>query len=490
MNSMKKRILTIFIAMVAAFSAISCVGKLDVVQKGVIDANNMWKSEDDFTAGMYGCYYSFRAAYKVNLTYWGDFRSGVIGKGLGSFNAANHVENKLNSSEGKGTNWESLYKCINDCNVTLKHLHDIKWSDEDLRRKIEANCHFLRAYCYFTIVRVWGDAPVMLDGIESTSQKDITPSREPASRLYELVAEEIALAAELMPETGEDRTVASKGALNMLEAEYWLWLYRVRRAGTEALDKAEKAVDAVLEDPMYELLGSYADVFDVKKELNREIILALPFTKITEEVTTFYDDYLIPISKYGDADYYKDNEFVKVGSQDQWYSFSEAFQNFLYENPSDSRSRVNFMKFTVPETGHTYSWINKFPGEWEDGVRYFTSDIPLYRFSEALLFKAEIENEKGGDALTWLNLVAARAYGSAIYPAMDYDAMNEAIFNERLKEFAAEGKSWWDYIRMGYVFTKIPSLVGRQNETNILLWPVAADCFSDNPNIVQTLGYN
>ena len=141
----------------------------EIVQKGNIDANNMWKNEDDFKSGMYGCYYSFRAAYKVNLSYWGDFRSGVIGKGLGSFNAANHVENKLNSSEGKGTNWESLYKCINDCNVALKHLGDISWSDEGLRSQIEANCHFLRAYCYFTIARVWGDAPIMLEGIESTS---------------------------------------------------------------------------------------------------------------------------------------------------------------------------------------------------------------------------------------------------------------------------------------------------------------------------------
>lgn len=487
---MRHKILTIIIPLLSALALSSCLGHLDIVQKGNIDANNMWKNEDDFKSGMYGCYYSFRAAYKVNLSYWGDFRSGVIGKGLGSFNAANHVENKLNSSEGKGTNWESLYKCINDCNVALKHLGDISWSDEGLRSQIEANCHFLRAYCYFTIARVWGDAPIMLEGIESTSQKDITPSRESELKIYQLIEDEIARAEELMPDSGEDRTIASPAALNMLETEYWLWMYRVRRAGNEALDAAEHAVDAVLENPDYELLPSYADVFDVKKELNKEIILALPFTKITEEVTTYYDDYLIPISKYGDSDYYKNNDIVKVGSQDQWYSFSEPFQNFLYENPSDSRSRVNFMKYTVPETGNTYSWINKFPGEWEDGVRYFTSDIPLYRYSEAVLFKAEIENEKGGDPLPWLNRIAARAYGSAIYGEMDYDSMNEAIFNERLKEFAAEGKSWWDYIRMGYVFTKIPSLAGRQNETNILLWPIASDYFSDNPNMVQTLGYN
>ena len=60
---------------------------------------------------------------------------------------------------------------------------------------------------------------------------------------------------------------------------------------------------------------------------------------------------------------------------------------------------------------------------------------------------------------------------------------------EYLKEFAGEGKSWWNYIRLGLAFTKIESLRGRQNETNILLWPIANACMSENPNIRQTVGY-
>lgn len=477
-------------AVFAAASLTSCLGQLDVIQNGIIDSNSMWKSEDDFKAGMYGCFYSFRAAYKTNLTYWGDFRSGVIGKGLGAFNGTAHVNNKLNSSEGKGTNWESLYKCINDCNVALKHVDDITWTNETFRNELMANCHFLRAYCYFTIARVWGDAPIMLAGVESSAQDDLFPSREDVNKIYELIETDLDKAIDLMPESATDRTTGSRAAVNMLRADYYLWMYRTRSAGAEALAKAETAVDAVLGDENYGLLDSYADVFDINNEQNKEIILALPFTKITEQVSVFYDDYLIPSSKYADADYYRDNDIVKTGSQDQWYSFSEVFQKFIYENPSDTRATTSFMIFTVPETGTTYSWINKFPGEWENGVRYFTSDIPLYRYAETVLFKAEVENERGGDPLPWLNMIAKRAYGREMYGNMSYDGMNEAIFNERLKEFTAEGKSWWDYIRFGYVFTKIPSLKGRQNETNILLWPIAADCFSDNPNIRQTLGYN
>ena len=64
--------------------------------------------------------------------------------------------------------------------------------------------------------------------------------------------------------------------------------------------------------------------------------------------------------------------------------------------------------------------------------------------------------------------------------------LNEAIVTERMKEFAAEGKLWWDFIRLGVVFKKAPYLIGRENELNILLWPVSKTSINKNPNIIQT----
>ncbi|MBQ7269867.1 MAG: RagB/SusD family nutrient uptake outer membrane protein [Bacteroidales bacterium] len=479
------------IALLAAAAAtISC--NLDVVQKSTIDAASMWTEEGDFRSAMYGSFYSFRNAYRINLTYWGDFRSGVIGPGLGSFRAASHVNNTLTSSEGKGTSWATLYTCINDCNSILRHLGDITFSSQDTRDEIAANAYFIRAYCYFTIVRTWGDAPLLLTGIES-DKDDIHPFRSDEMLIYARIAEDLALAETLMPASVTSCTTGSKASIHMLETDYWLWMYKVKNGGQDALRAASDAVDKVLAESRFGLLDSYADVFSHSNKGNREIIFALRFVRTTEEFTAFYNDYLIPTSKYTDDPSYMQDESVKTGSHDQWYSLSQTFQEFLYENPDDSRAVTNFAYFTVPETGNRYSWVNKFPGEWSQGVRYFTSDIPLYRFSEALLFKAEIEAAKGsGTSVPYLNRVAKRAYGKEdFYPAdLRGEELNEAIFNERLKEFAVEGKSWWDYIRMGYAFIKIPSLVGRENETNILLWPISSACFEDNPNIRQTLGYN
>ena len=95
-------------------------------------------------------------------------------------------------------------------------------------------------------------------------------------------------------------------------------------------------------------------------------------------------------------------------------------------------------------------------------------------------------------AITSLNKIAERAYRKKdFYPSsMSGADLNEAIVTERMKEFAAEGKLWWDFIRLGVVFKKAPYLIGRDNEQNVLLWPVSQTSINKNPNITQTPGYD
>ena len=68
----------------------------------------------------------------------------------------------------------------------------------------------------------------------------------------------------------------------------------------------------------------------------------------------------------------------------------------------------------------------------------------------------------------------------------DKETVLDNILTERLKEFCAEGKIWWDYIRMGVVFEKVPALKGKENNNNILLWPVSQSALNLNENLEQT----
>src|SRR5690606_23062127 len=140
-------------------------------------------------------------------------------------------------------NWANLYTTINDCNLILKYTPNIQFTNESEKNKVLANALFIRAFCYYWIGRVWGDAPVLLNGFESGQQDDLYPSREPAARVVEQVGVDLEAAGSLMPDDAVDRDLASKAAINLLLADYQLWMAKVRGGGTASLNAAKQAVD-------------------------------------------------------------------------------------------------------------------------------------------------------------------------------------------------------------------------------------------------------
>ena len=154
---------------------------------------------------------------------------------------------------------------------------------------------------------------------------------------------------------------------------------------------------------------------------------------------------------------------------------------------------MSFETFFDQGKNDTFQWINKYAGTWENGTRIFDADIVVYRYADALLLGAEIENALGNTsaALGYLNSIAKRAYDvDNKYSALSKTGIDEAILLERKREFVAEGKLWWDLIRMGVVFDQVESLADQKDKPNILLWPVHDSSINTNPNITQTEGYN
>ena len=64
-----------------------------------------------------------------------------------------------------------------------------------------------------------------------------------------------------MPASVSDRNLASSGAINMLKADYYLWMDKVRNAGEVALDNANTAVQAVLNNSNYSLEENFNNIF-------------------------------------------------------------------------------------------------------------------------------------------------------------------------------------------------------------------------------------
>lgn len=74
----------------------------------------------------------------------------------------------------------------------------------------------------------------------------------------------------------------------------------------------------------------------------------------------------------------------------------------------------------------------------------------FYRYADILLMKAEALNqqEKGAEAIELVRRIQNRAFAELQHvDDDDYDAIAEMILSERRKEFAFEGKRWYDVLR-------------------------------------------
>lgn len=461
---------------------VSCHGDLDVLQKDGITTDSAWVDENDAESAMYGVCDLFRNAYAYDRIKWGEFRTGLWQGGIENIASDLDIFNNTVTAVTGSTGWAKLYKTINGANITLKHTQELEFRNEKMRHTVLGSMYFTRAFCYYWIARIWGDAPLVLDGYE-TDGPELYPSRTPVAELYARIEEDLKQASDHLKEVSVPSNRPNYLAVKTLQTDFYLWMYKVCKDGG-ALEKARKACDEVLGKKV--LLDNYADIFDVNKELNDEIIFAWSFLK-DEYTGGLAADWLVPL-QYVSKEYR--NNPVQIGSNQQWTFISDACMEILSETPGDTRKDATYKEFFDDKQGSTVHWITKYMGTWENGRRIFDSDAIAYRYADIVLFDAEIKNEQGrcDEAVAAINQIARRAYGKEnFYPAgQSKEQIDEIIIKERTKEFCAEGKIWWDYIRFGVVFKKVPTLHGKEKSKNILLWPINQGALNKNHNLVQT----
>lgn len=489
------KILKIIAGLIITLTVVSCDDILDTTPYSVITTESMWQTETDAISGVAGMYSQYRSTFNGNnFLFWFEIRNGFWQYGASGGGAGTDVwedlfYNTLNAGSSPGTDWSNFYKTINAANLVIKYLPNIDFNDEDKRSTLLADAYFVRASCYFALARIWGDVPVVTSGYESVDVDNLYPERDNVSLVFDQVKADIDLALSNIADNGvRDRLMASKAGINMLKADVYLWTAKRLNGGAADLQIASGAVDQVLSDSNYELLDNYEQVFRV--EGNSELIFSIYFD-LSEADGQYGSQFA-----YGNAQVPSEyhNNPVMIGAHAQWFTFNNNYvENYL--NKSGNDLRVSIVNEDYVTESQTFRWVNKFKGDWVDGARNFVSDTRIYRYAEAILFKAEILNATGStaNAVAYLNQIAKRAYGVDDFysTSLSQEEVDDAILDERLIEFGAEGKAWFDIIRFGKAFEKIPSLVGRENdnEGNILLFPISPSTITKNPKIIQTPGY-
>jgi hypothetical protein len=124
-----------------------------------------------------------------------------------------------------------------------------------------------------------------------------------------------------------------------------------------------------------------------------------------------------------------------------------------------------------------------------------SNDVPVFRYADILLMKAEAELRAGTnleDALANVNEVRRRAYsGSTSHDWKSSDLTLNNLYAERARELAWEMVRRQDMIRFGHFLDArtIPDKAADNADKHTYLLPVPPSVILSNPNIQQNPGY-
>ena len=167
MNKFKVNILALGVVGLLGMSSCS-ESFLDVNSMTNSNTDNFYKTEADAWRALIGCYNGWRQTstapgigFYVASTVMGDECYG----GTGNSDARNYqVIDRFDQSESPADlqmyaqDWKMYYQGVYRCNELITREDQIKWKDKDSNRGLYmGECHALRAFLYFDMVRLWGD---------------------------------------------------------------------------------------------------------------------------------------------------------------------------------------------------------------------------------------------------------------------------------------------------------------------------------------------
>lgn len=368
--------------------------------------------------------------------------------------------------------WEHCFNMINRCNNVLQKLDN---ATEANRTLYEGEASFLRAYAYFTLVRLFGPVPITTKPIEDYSTL-YSYGRSSVDEIYNLIKEDLKIAINNLPDNYSAANMqgrATKIAAYAMQSDVFMTL--------KDFASAKTSIEYVLTyaNQNSEKLGLESDVLKVyasNNPMGKEVIFAAQYNNGATVVANPLMGRCIPAATPSTqpAYIYSDgtkstittskgtscmlitwelyNAF-KANSNDQ--RFRKLVYNGIYTNEYAS---VASEEVDVTKEGYTYLPVTlKYFDFGNEGMTTCASgnDNIIYRYADILLRYAECLNETGNteSAVDYLNQVRSRA-GLAKTTATAREEIDMAIEKERMLELCFEGHRWYDLVRRGRI-TKV-----------------------------------
>lgn len=451
-----------------------------------ISAESFWKTEADAELAVNAIYDALQTdlGYRLGHLAFGD----VAGDDMTSFDTEWFVPYDnftVNASDKQITRaWRAWWAGIARANAALDHLPSMG-IDEALKARLLNEAKFLRGVCYFNIVTIWGEAPLVTHELEQSEV--LTLTRQPQEEIWAQIEKDF-LEAEALPlqytaEVGR----ATKGAAKAFLARTYLYQKKFQ----EAADKAKEVIDLEI----YDLQDAYIKNFQTAFENGIESIFEIQFIAGTGGWGNNEGNWVPSYTGPSGNSYVPSSAWAIIVPSATYPDIYEANDERRTVNLFEDGSVYNNTPFE-PAWSPTGVMLAKYivgdPPVSTEGQVDAERNMPIIRYAEVLLIYAEALNELGltPDAEPYLNQVRERA-GLEPKTGLNKDGFREAILLERRIELFGEGHRFFDLRRMGKLDEYVRVNAGKDNytEPKNLYFPIPQGERDLNPGLNQNTGY-
>ncbi|TWV98872.1 RagB/SusD family nutrient uptake outer membrane protein [Chitinophaga pinensis] len=426
----KNRNKLLIIAAVLFTSMTSCDSILDVTPKGTYTTATYWRNQSDAINGITGIYnvlleedFTGHAEFTFDDPSDDQYRAGDHSEDVA---IENLTYDAANAQVRFGWRWK--YEMINRANSALIYIPKITSIDEAIKNRCLGEARFLRAFAYWRLMLVYGEAPVVSEDDVLTG--NYNKPKVSIDSLRGMIQTDLLAAADLLPDSyeGADRGRVSKGtAWGLLCKLYMYW---------EKLDQAIIYGEKVINSGKYNLAPTYVANFTPETSNNDEMLFAVQTSD-----TWGYSDF---------TTYYTPREW-------NGWNFHQPLKQLVDEfEQNDARKAVSIMspgdKINIGSSIATYNanmsetgyHFRKFSYWKPNGGLNYSLKTPLLRTADIMLLVAEakIRTTGAGAGDAEINKVRKRAgLGDVAGAGMP------AVIHERRMELSGENERHQDLMR-------------------------------------------
>ena len=411
----------LFVVALLLLGSTSCNQWLDLEPENKLVKQEFWQKKEDVSAVMAALYDSYREN-AVALWLFGEVRADMVeisGSTLDNYQLI--AQSEILSTNG-AVKWSPFYNSINLANTVLFYADDVLKIDDTFDPKTEkayeAEALFIRSKCYFDLIRIWKEVPLVLNASSSDTVSFSMKKSSEAEIINQierdlLDAKATAYTNEYASDPGMFKGRANLYSIDALLADVYLW--------SEQYEKCIQLCDEIINSGLFQM-QSTAEWFNIFYPGNSpEGIFEIQFNAAYEDERNPLCTSVMGISgsmQVGLKPYAK-----------ELFTTTDIRKGYL-----DPRSKFVVKNITT-KVKRTYNESD--------------ANISYYRLGDILLMKAEALSELGrfGEANEYINTIRERASLPPMVVNPQIETFRNIILEERSKEFAFEGKRWFDVLR-------------------------------------------